>query len=184
VARALVRLALSAGGGVPPHAWRFRRGQHGKPEIAAPEEVGGPCFSLSHTDGLVVCLVARVDAGVDAEPLRRRLAVMSLARRFFTPTEIRDLRDFPRAYRRERFLQIWTLKEAYLKARGFGLAGGLDALSVFVSGGEPVEQRVAPDDSSPWQLGFREVSDEHVVAYALRGDGVRVHTCPADRVMR
>jgi len=184
VARALVRFALSTHGGIPPRAWRFRRGPHGKPEVAAPEEGEALRFSLSHTRGLVACLVGRVDVGVDAEPVGRRVAAMSLARRFFTSTEIRDLEDFPRPYRRQRFLQLWTLKEAYLKARGVGLAGGLDALSIFILGGEPVAPRMESDDPRRWQLGLPDLSDEHVVAYAIRGERIRLHTRPASRAMR
>ncbi len=43
---------------------------------------------------------------------------------------------------------------------------------------------MADDDPCLWQLGLPDVSDEHVVAYALRGSGVRVHTCPTEQFMR
>jgi len=184
VARALVRFALSAHAGVPPRAWRFRRAPHGKPELAGPEGGVGLCFSLSHTDGLIACLVARVEVGVDAERLRRRVPVMPLARRFFTAAEMRNLQEVPGAHRRERFLRLWTLKEAYLKARGLGLAGGLDVLSTHVSGGQPVETRMADDDPGLWRLGLPEVSEEHVVAYAVQSPAVRLQTCAAERIMR
>jgi 4'-phosphopantetheinyl transferase len=183
VARALVRFVLAVHTGIAPRALRFRRERHGKPALAGPD-AGGLSFSLSHTEGLVACLVARVEAGVDVERLRRPVSVMSVARRFFTTAEVRDLRAFPRVYRRQRFLQLWTLKEAYLKARGVGLAGGLDSLSVFISGGDPVETRMTDDDPDVWQLGLPDISNDHVAAYALRGTGVRVVSCPADRVMR
>lgn len=172
VARALVRCALSAHTPIPPRAWRFHRAPGGKPEVDAPAV--RLRFSLTHTAGLVACLVAPVDAGVDAEALHRPLDVMALARRHLSAVEVRDLADFPRAYRKERFLQLWTLKEAYLKARGLGLTGGLGALSVLISAGEPVETRMEDDDPRQWQLGFVPASDRHVVAYALRGTGVPV----------
>jgi 4'-phosphopantetheinyl transferase len=177
VARALVRCALSAHAAISPRAWRFVRTAGGKPVIDAPAL--HLCFSLTHTAGLVACLVAPVDAGVDAESLCRPLDVMALARRYLSAVEVRDLADFPRAYRKERFLQLWTLKEAYLKARGLGLGGGLGTLSVFISAGEPVEARMEDDDPTRWQLGFVPATDRHVVAYALRGVGVAVCSRPA-----
>ena len=96
------------------------------------------------------------------------------------------MRSVPPACRTESFLQLWTLKEAYLKARGVGLAGGLDALSAIVAAREqhPLATHLSGDDARSWQVGFADVSPDHIVAYALRGDGVRVRTYPADTVMR
>ena len=57
VTRALVRTVLSRYSGVPSGRWRFRTNEHGRPEIASP---ASPLrFNVSHTDGLVVCLVGR-----------------------------------------------------------------------------------------------------------------------------
>jgi 4'-phosphopantetheinyl transferase len=177
VARALVRCALSAHAAIPPRAWRFVRTPGGKPAVDTP--VLHLRFSLTHTAGLVACLGPPVAAGAHAESRRRPLDVMALARRYLSAVEVRDLADFPRAYRKERFLQLWTLKEAYLKARGLGLGGGLGALTVLISAGEPVEARMEDDDPTRWQLGFVPATDRHVVAYALRGVGVPVCSRPA-----
>src|SRR5947208_3575530 len=72
LAHALVRVALSAcEPAVPPTRWRFETGPHGRPEIAAPRLVGPLRFNLSHTDGLVGCVVTlAADCGLDLE--RRR----------------------------------------------------------------------------------------------------------------
>ena len=178
VSRALVRCALSAHAAVPPAGWTFRRGAHGKPEIVAPATATPLRFSLSHTRGLVACLVARAEVGVDVEFLGRPLAVMPLARRFLSAAEAGDLRACPRPDRPRRFLEVWTLKEAYLKARGLGLAGGLDALSVRVAPREPIELRMPGDDARRWQLGFCEPSPEHVCAYAIRDARIRLRLVP------
>ena len=183
VARALVRTALAEHTGVAPRTLVFRRTAHGRPEVVAPEATRGLCFSLSHTRGLIACLVARTDAGVDVERRSRRVAALRVAERYFTPAEIRQLRGLPAACRTESFLKLWTLKEAYLKARGLGFAGGLDALSAIVSAGE-LTTHLSRDDARHWQVGFADVSPDHIVAYALRGDGVRVRACSAERAMR
>jgi 4'-phosphopantetheinyl transferase len=158
-ARALVRAALSAHvPEVSPGAWRFRRARHGKPEVAAPRRALGLRFNLTHTRGLVACLVAGVPVGIDAEPWARRLDPMALATRFFTQAEAAALAPLTPGQRRRRFLELWTLKEAYLKGRGTGLAGGLD---------------VGP--ACGWGLGLVPVSAEHVVAVAVRAPVTRVH---------
>ena len=69
-----------------------------------------------------------------------------------------------------RFLCYWTLKEAYAKARGLGLALPLDELSFDLSG-EGIEIAVGPsvdDEGADWQFDQWAPTDHHVVAVALR----------------
>lgn len=121
VAHALKRLTLARAAGVDPSALEFAIGEHGKPELTAP--ACGLRFNISHTEGLVALLV--VDgaiAGVDVENSRRRTDHVAVAERFFADPEVLELRALPDdEARRVRFFEIWTLKEAYLKANGAGL---------------------------------------------------------------
>jgi 4'-phosphopantetheinyl transferase len=122
VAHALKRQALSRfAPSVDPRDWRFVAGEHGKPSIVEPA-----CrlrFNLSHTDGLVACLVAlEAEVGVDVEQTARRSDTVGIADRFFAVPEVEALRALPESAQRARFFEYWTLKEAYIKARGMGLA--------------------------------------------------------------
>jgi 4'-phosphopantetheinyl transferase len=121
VAHALKRLCLSRYAPVAPRAWRFAIGERGKPEIEAPPS---PLrFNLSHTDGLVACLVARdADVGVDVETVARGTDMAGVASRFFAEPEVEALLALPAQAHKRRFFEYWTLKEAYIKARGLGLA--------------------------------------------------------------
>ncbi len=91
----------------------FGYGPHGKPFLKE-----GPHFNLSHTKGLVVCAISQQPVGVDVE-LRDRRVRPGLLQRYFTPEE--------QAYATtpQRFLELWTRKEAFLKRSGEGLSGGL-----------------------------------------------------------
>jgi 4'-phosphopantetheinyl transferase len=122
VAHALKRRALSRfAPEVDPRDWRFVAGDHGKPSVAAPET--RLRFNLSHTEGLVACLVALdAEVGVDVEQTARRSDTVGIADRFFAAPEVEALRALPEAEQRGRFFEYWTLKEAYIKARGLGLA--------------------------------------------------------------
>lgn len=171
VTRALVRVTLSRYCGVPPARWRFRADQHGRPEIAAP--VSGLRFNVSHTEGLVVCLVGRARGlGVDAERLGRGRRWLDLAERFFAPAEARALRGVPAALRPLRFLEYWTLKESYVKARGRGLTLPLSGfwfeLPAPVRDG--IRIRFTPaveDDPARWRFTLDRLGESHVVATAI-----------------
>ena len=66
MAHALARLTLSRYAPVPPEAWSFSLGEHGRPEIEGPSDAGRLRFNLSHTRGMVACAVVReLDIGVD-----------------------------------------------------------------------------------------------------------------------
>ena len=175
VTRALVRVTLSRYGDVPPARWRFRTNDHGRPEIAAP--VSPLRFNVSHTRGLVVCLVGRGrELGVDAECLDRDRRCLDLASRFFAPAEARALRGVPAARRPLRFLEYWTLKEAYVKARGRGLTLPLSGFwfDLPARSRDGIGIRFTPaveDDAARWQFTLDRVGAGHVVATAVERTG-------------
>jgi len=121
--RALVRMALSRHTGVRPDAWRFGTGPRGKPFIAAPQAWHGLRFNLSHADDLLACAVGRVGRlGIDVEHARVLPDWPVLARRICSPAEQDYLARAAARRRAEQFCAVWTLKEAYGKAWGTGLA--------------------------------------------------------------
>src|SRR6056297_1757201 len=101
----------------------FELEAHGKPFVSEPQHARRP-FNVAHTQGLVLCAIAEagdVLLGVDVERLQRRTDP-ALAQRYFSKPEIEFLnRQSSERARRESFLRIWTLKEAFIKALGTGL---------------------------------------------------------------
>ena len=57
--------------------------------------------------------------------------------RFFSAYEVGAWRDLDPTTRLEGFFNCWTRKEAYLKARGFGLSVSLDSFDVSLAPGVP-----------------------------------------------
>jgi len=123
VSRALLRTVLGKYLQRPPESLVFARNAYGKPRIASFEKPLPISFNLSHTNGLsVLAVTPGDDLGVDVEYLTRKVDILKLAQRFFSKQEYDKLaalhvKDFD-----ERFFRLWTLKEAYIKACGMGLA--------------------------------------------------------------
>ena len=61
---------------------------------------------------------------------------LAVAERYFSAAEAAQLRALTSDAQPRRFLQLWTLKEAYLKAIGTGLAGGLGRMSFMFESAE------------------------------------------------
>ncbi len=180
ITRALVRTRLSYYFDVPAEDWRFEPGAHGRPEISrpAPDEIhalDGISFNLSHTEGLIACSLSfgRV-IGCDVEDLERRVGSSEIANRFFAPGERRALDAAPAAQRTRRFLEFWTLKEAYLKACGTGLSTPLESFTFEL--GPPCQETARrtirvrfdgiDDDPRSWTFDLLHPDPAHVLAIA------------------
>ena len=142
-ARCMARSILSRYTDVHPSEWRFGSNRFGRPEITEPAHATQLRFNLSHADGLVACVVsAHYDVGVDVERFGR-LPSMQLAESRFAASEVAALRALPDAEQARRFLEDRTLKEAYVKARGFGPRGSARSICVRPQPPRPPANRVS-----------------------------------------
>ena len=170
VARVLLRTTLSRYADVEPAHWRFETNDYGRPYIAAPEIDRDLRFNLSHTDGLVVLAIAEgCEIGIDVESLDRQLETAEIAPTVFEASELSAFQSAPEHQRRDLFFAFWTLKEAYIKARGMGLSLPLDGFAFDMSQAHP---RISfnhrcPDDASRWQFRRFNATPEHTFAVAV-----------------
>lgn len=176
LSHALVRRALCAYiPTVTPEAWRFRRTPTGRPAIAD-DAHAWLRFSLTHTDGCAALVVTRdADAGIDLESRARTPDIPGIASRWFTTEEADRVRDAAVPDRLDVFLQIWTMKEAYLKATGVGLSGALQSVTcrrlsetrgAYVLTGDTVA-------TDAWQAVLFTPTDRHVGAVCVPSATVR-----------
>jgi 4'-phosphopantetheinyl transferase len=180
LAHGLLRTELSKCADVDPAAWQFRAAAQGRPEIAAPKS---PLrFNLSHTQGLAACAVTDGrDVGIDVEDITREHSC-GLAERIFSLREQKNLRDLPAQEQARGFFELWTLKEAYLKARGLGLTIPLRAFSFYRDeagewriefaaswGGAPDQSRFE-DDRRRWAFRSWRIGARHQAALAMPVD--------------
>ena len=127
-AHALLRSVLcQVVAGTKPADWRLVAGRNGKPAAWLADRPGPLSFSLSHTGGMVglATVASRDEAlGFDLEALDRRIN-LDIASHYFCAEEVMWLHRLPPADRPAGFLRLWTLKEAFIKATGEGLARDL-----------------------------------------------------------
>lgn len=83
--------------------------------------MAGAYVSISHSAGAVACAAAGVPVGIDVEGLARPRDHLALAETVHGTAQREHLAALPPDARALPFLQWWTLKEAWLKARGQGL---------------------------------------------------------------
>ena len=100
----------------------------GRPELARIPEIA---FSISHTGDLVaVALAHGARVGIDLERTDRKIDSAGLVTHVLSAQECVKFQALSEAEKIPAFFQVWTAKEAWLKARGVGISEGLRELSV------------------------------------------------------
>lgn len=172
-AHALLRRTLSEM--VPdtePSMWRFERTDRGKPFISgANTGVGGLPFSLSHTRDLVACAVGRAgNLGIDVER-NATFDIGDLSRTVCSPRERAQLDAKAEPDRTNAFLDLWTLKEACLKARGLGIVEDLTSFSFELRTDGSIASDLPWRDAARWSFVILRPTPDSRVALAVELDG-------------
>lgn len=126
-----LRATLAAYLGADPDDLRIERSATGKPYLAD----AALQFNLSHSGrALLIGLSRAQPLGVDIESGARARPYLEIARRYFTAEEAAALAALPAERLQRSFLDLWSAKEAVLKAIGRGLVFGLDRVGFAVDG--------------------------------------------------
>ncbi len=171
VAHALLRYALSKYAGLPASQWQFDIGAHGKPALQS-SVLPDLRFNLTHTEGLSACVISSGRrCGIDVENVHRKNKLDAVARRMFAEEELAQLDE---KNIETQFYAFWTLREAYLKALGTGLAGSSKDFYFDVKqceqGVELHHRNVLSGDAKNWQFRLFEPTPVHVLAVGVESN--------------
>jgi len=167
-ARARLRWLLGHPLGIPPQEIPLVIGPYGKPHHALHEIE----FNLSHTEGHILMGMARGMAlGVDVEYPKPTRRLEGLIREVFSSREQRWFEDLSDTEQHALFLRGWTLKEAWVKATGRGIAAGLSRVEIRedFQGFEAVPE----GDPRDYQVFESEILRARI-AMVIRGEARRV----------
>ncbi len=176
VVRTALRQILSVYADLPPMMLRLMHDRMGRPAMAPGQPGDDLHFSVAHSKAIGLIAVTRAGPiGVDVEFMRADRDFSAIARRFFSPAESNILSSMPADAQRTAFYRCWTVKEACLKAMGWGLAEGLAAVETDPDPGAPLRViRVrAADATMSWQLAALQPAWEYAAAAALQGPRVQ-----------
>jgi 4'-phosphopantetheinyl transferase len=164
IGRALLRSTLSAYcPEVAPRDWNIGIGEFGKPHAPEAEHLQ---FNLSHAgDWLALAVRTAGPVGIDIERIAAGQNGLEIAENFFCPSEYAWLRSQPGATAPARFVSLWTLKEAYLKALGTGLSSPLSSLVLDLSVLPEILYAGPPSDHR-WALALGSLGHDYRVAIA------------------
>ena len=171
VAHGMLRRVLSQYGQAPAETWQFQLGPYGKPALPDTQAGSPPLqFNLTHARGVVACAIARgACVGIDVETIQPPTAAREVASHCFAANELDLLAGTAADDYSITFAELWTLKEAYIKAVGGGLSLPLDAFHFsFERAGHLQFGGVV--DAAAWQFVLTAPSAGSRMSVAVRAD--------------
>lgn len=174
ITRGLLRRLVARHASVQADRIVIDQGTHGKPFTNL---AGVPHFNTTHSDALVAFAFTRVgEVGVDVERVRPAIPrQIPIAEKYFAAGELNQLRATPDGEKSEAFFRCWTRKEAFLKARGEGVFGGLNTFEVTLAREDARLLRVEGATSQqPWWMASLPDVDQHVGAVVVQANECRL----------
>lgn len=110
--KALAKNAISQEFNIDKEDIIFKKTPKGKPYTESAEVE----FSISHSKDIVVCAISDKPVGIDIEKIRK--VNLNVAKRLFAPDEQEYIFQ---ECTQQRFFEVWTRKEAYVKLLGYGI---------------------------------------------------------------
>jgi 4'-phosphopantetheinyl transferase len=128
-------------------------------------------FNLSHKNNYTVYSFSNENIGIDLENINDKVQMENIAKRFFCHNEFDYLKNLEFREKQEHFFKLWTLKEAYLKAIGEGLSGGLDSICFTIDENTQQMQLIQEKNTfkkdNPWYFKTFNLLDNYRISIAV-----------------
>lgn len=164
ISRGMQRLVLGRYLNIAPDKLEFVPGDNKKPKIAnSSNEV--LFYNLSHAGDRILLAVANSPVGIDVEYIDPDFEFKDILPDNFSVQEIAWINE---ANSTERFYQLWTRKEGFLKATGKGLGDHL-SVTPALDGSHKLPQELVKSDEAWIQQSFKTDTD-HIAVVACAGN--------------
>ncbi|WP_459479996.1 4'-phosphopantetheinyl transferase family protein [Clostridium saccharoperbutylacetonicum] len=137
----------------------FKYNKWKKPELIDNSEIH---FNISHSGEWVVVGVATKPIGVDIQKIDE--IDLSIAKSCFSKDENEYILSLPQSKRNDAFFMLWTLKEAFIKAKGMGLYMPLDSFTIKILDDKPV---LYSDRNEACELSVEKVEENYFMAVCV-----------------
>jgi len=172
ISKGVLRLILGCYLHINPVELRFALNCNDKPVVAgnSPPYL---MFNTSHSNDYVIyAFAAGKQVGIDIELVKSLLFRDQIVQRFFSKYEIIEYFGVIPELRNKAFFTIWSRKEAFVKATGYGLSMPLDSFSLLSVDGQPILKLHGDHDfGCEWTIQDILIpGGQYVSALAFEGD--------------
>lgn len=170
ISKAILKLLLGRYTSQPAESIQLNYGINGKPYIVDKSDIR---FNLSHTgNALLIGFTKGVEIGVDIEQLNRTVNFSKITSILYSEKEFEYFNLLQDIEKHDSLIKSWSCKEAFMKAKGCGLAYPINQLELSLLDGEKVKILNTSWDSlekEHWDLISFKVSNMYRFSIAAEG---------------
>ncbi|MCB2311591.1 4'-phosphopantetheinyl transferase superfamily protein [Clostridium tagluense] len=137
----------------------FEKNEYGKPYMKEHPEFN---FNISHSGDFVVCAIDNKPIGIDIEKVKH-IEYKEIAKNFFSVRELDYIVKEDLNSQLNKFYEIWTLKESYIKYCGQGLSIPLKSFSIDIDQYENIKVIIDKEHKEPVFKRF-DIGSEYKMA--------------------
>jgi 4'-phosphopantetheinyl transferase len=171
----ILRLLLANYMTCQPNEIEFKLGKFGKPELENSKQK----FNLSHSKNKsLIAISQNKEIGIDIEFIDASIEAKTIATHFFSKDEIKQLYTLNDEKLAQGFFNIWTKKEAFIKAVGTGLTYPLDAFDVSLNTLKKkalIRIKSSTKEAQKWNLFSIKTFNDYAGAIAYKGTEKQIH---------
>lgn len=165
----MLRMLLSNYLGIEAKHINFRYGKRGKPGIANKYDGMPLDFNLSYSKDIVLyAFIRKREVGIDIEYIRPIPEMAQIVESYFSTNEKEKFFGLSEERRKEYFFELWTKKEAFLKATGIGLGQLTDCFDEISSDGF-LQIKNTKGKPASWRIEALSLATGFSAAYAVEG---------------
>lgn len=175
IGRVFLREVIAAYSGGAAAELEFESNASGKPRLKATPATTPLSFNFSHGADLMACAVTRLgEVGVDVETISQDRGMVEVADHYFSSIELAGLEALGAVDQQSQFFRIWTLKEAYIKARGEGHSQALDSFSFYCPDPGTIRLVAQGEKVDGWSFWSLQPVTGQMVAVAVQSAGANL----------
>ena len=165
--RSILRILISNYLGVDAKHIQYCYGKRGKPRITNNYSNEPLNFNMSHSENLMLyAFASNQEVGIDIEHVRPIPEAMQIVESCFSDKEKIIFNGLTADLQEEVFFQLWTRKEAFLKATGKGLDQSINGITV-ISSDDSVQIKNNQETSGRWHIEDLFLVPGFSAAYAI-----------------
>jgi 4'-phosphopantetheinyl transferase len=160
--------------------WALSKNHNGRPTLLGSDGTGSMRLSVSHCGPLALAAITDLgEIGVDLEVRNPKRSICEIASYAFGPRE----QQVVKSGGLRAFYRIWTLREAFAKARGLGFPILTDGRDYFADAPDSGIRQVTIDGGQ-WLFYVGDLADDYAVAVAVAPHSPINRDCELDLTPR
>ncbi len=169
ISNALVRYLICEKTELSPSSFRYEVSENGKPAVRNSENLH---FNLSHSGAWVVCALDTDEIGIDIE--KKNTIDLEEVNYLLDNNEKEFIQATPVKERASLFYSIWTAKESYLKALGYGISGPISPGSLEIQfGSNGIVLFIRKNKVDDWNLVPLEIDPDYSLTVCTRSKNIK-----------